>query len=187
MPGIDTALIASSDPQLSEMLEGLIGKSSLLAPSFRIALAQIRANQSDYIFIDSILDGGDSISLGLVIKRHCPLAFSVLLHQHTRWASQEAALALGFDLLVDRNLPEQELLRELSKGFSRASSEEKNVLVLLSPREQEIFSHLEQGLRNIEIAEHFDISLATIKTHISSIYRKLGVRNRVEAIAKVRT
>ena len=187
MTAFETSLIATSDPELASALKGFLGESTIFAPSFRIALAHIRTAQPDYIFIDSNLDGGDAISLGLVIQRHCPLAISVLLHQHTRWVSQDAAMTLGFNNLLDRNLRDQEFAQHLSKALSEPRRLEKSPLDSLSQREQEIFSHLEKGLRNIEIAEHFDISLATIKTHISSIYRKLGVRNRVEAIAKVRS
>lgn len=187
MSSTNTALIASSDPELTYAVCELLGEFTVTAPSFRIALAQIRTTQPHYVFIDSNLDGGDAISLGLVIQRHCPLAISVLLHQHTRWVSQDAAKALGFNHLFDRNLDARELVKHLSKALSQPRSSEKSLLDTLSQREQEIFSHLEQGRRNVEIAEHFDISLATIKTHISSIYRKLGVRNRVEAIAKVRS
>ncbi len=186
MSFLDSTLLASSDPQLTKALDGLLGKRTVAAPSFRIALAQIRTTQPSLIVIDSELDGGDAMSLGLVIQRHCPLAVSVLLHQHPRWVSQAAAHVLGFTHLVDRNLGAQILVKEVSSVFSQPLTTEKSLLDSLSPREREIFSYLEQGLRNIEIAEHYDISLATTKTHISSIYRKLGVRNRVEAIAKAR-
>lgn len=186
MSSLDSVLIATSDANLACALEGIFGTSTHTAPSFRIALAHIRTLQPDYILIDSELDGGDAISLGLVIQRHCPLSISVLLHQHTRWVSQEAALILGFNHLLDRNLNDRELGKELSKALSKPRTAQTGVLDSLSQREREIFSHLEQGLRNAEIAERLDISLATIKTHIASIYRKLGVRNRVEAIAKVR-
>jgi DNA-binding NarL/FixJ family response regulator len=187
MPDFEASLIATSDSELAAAFSELLGGSAVVAPSFRIALAQIRTAQPHNILIDSQLDGGDAISLGLVIQRHCPLAISVLLHQHTRWVSQEAALALGFNYLLDRNLDSHELVKHLTKALSQPRQSEKSLLDSLSRREQEIFSHLEQGLRNVEIAEHFEISLATIKTHVSSIYRKLGVRNRVEAIAKVRS
>jgi DNA-binding NarL/FixJ family response regulator len=187
MPAYETSLIATSDSKLAAALNEFLCDSAVIAPSFRIALAQIRTAQPRFIIIDSQLDGGDAISLGVVIQHHCPFAPSVLLHQHTRWVSQEAAIALGFNYLLDRNLSGQELSRQITTALSQPRNSEKSLLDSLSQREREIFSHLEQGLRNVEIAEHFEISLATIKTHVSSIYRKLGVRNRVEAIAKVRS
>jgi len=50
----------------------------------------------------------------------------------------------------------------------------------LSPREEEVFRHVARGLRNGEIAEKLSISEETVKTHLSRIFRKLGVRDRVE-------
>jgi DNA-binding NarL/FixJ family response regulator len=50
----------------------------------------------------------------------------------------------------------------------------------LSPREEEIVRHVAQGLRNGEIAKTLSISEETVKTHLSRIFRKLGVRDRLE-------
>ena len=50
----------------------------------------------------------------------------------------------------------------------------------LSPREQEIVGYVALGLRNAEIARRLAISEETVKTHLNNIFRKLGVRDRVE-------
>lgn len=50
----------------------------------------------------------------------------------------------------------------------------------LSPREEEIVRYVAQGLRNGEIAKNLAISEETVKTHLSRIFRKVGVRDRVE-------
>jgi len=55
----------------------------------------------------------------------------------------------------------------------------------LSKREKEVLEHISQGLSNTEIAEKMFVSNNTIKTHISNIYAKLDVKNRVQAIKKV--
>jgi len=54
----------------------------------------------------------------------------------------------------------------------------------LSPRELEILLGLSEGLSNKAIARRFDISQHTVKFHAESIFRKLGVTNRAEAVAK---
>lgn len=54
----------------------------------------------------------------------------------------------------------------------------------LSPRELEILIALSDGLSNKASARRFDISQHTVKFHIESIFRKLGVTTRAEAVAK---
>jgi len=52
----------------------------------------------------------------------------------------------------------------------------------LSAREKEVLKALTAGLSNKEIAQQLCITEQTVKTHISSIYRKLNVRGRSQAI-----
>jgi NarL family two-component system response regulator LiaR len=53
----------------------------------------------------------------------------------------------------------------------------------LTEREREVLALLVKGRSNAEIAEQLNISMATIKFHISNIFSKLGAKNRVEAAA----
>jgi DNA-binding NarL/FixJ family response regulator len=52
----------------------------------------------------------------------------------------------------------------------------------LTPRETQVLQLLAQGLANKQIARALGISEHTIKFHVSSIYGKLGVGNRTEAV-----
>lgn len=52
----------------------------------------------------------------------------------------------------------------------------------LTPREIEILKHLSKGDSNQEISEIESISVGTVKSHLNSIYSKLGVNNRRKAI-----
>ena len=52
---------------------------------------------------------------------------------------------------------------------------------LLSPREISVLNLLSEGLSNKYIARELDIAEPTVKCHVKSILRKLGVRNRFEA------
>ena len=56
----------------------------------------------------------------------------------------------------------------------------------LSKRELEVLELLAQGLSNQEVADKLFVSLNTAKTHISSIYTKMNVKRRTQAIQKAR-
>jgi len=55
----------------------------------------------------------------------------------------------------------------------------------LSPRETEITAHLLDGRENREIAAEFFISPETVKKHVSNIYHKLGVKNRLQLMNRI--
>lgn len=55
----------------------------------------------------------------------------------------------------------------------------------LSPRECEIIRAMYRGATNKEIAEKLFVSLRTVEAHLYSIYRKAGVKNRVELMHKL--
>ena len=56
----------------------------------------------------------------------------------------------------------------------------------LSKREMEVLTNIANGLSNDEIANTMFVSKNTIKTHIKNIYMKLDVKNRIQAIKKIR-
>lgn len=57
----------------------------------------------------------------------------------------------------------------------------------LTARESEVLALLAAGHRNADIAAALVVTLDTVKTHLRTAYRKLGVTNRAQAVAKVLT
>jgi DNA-binding NarL/FixJ family response regulator len=51
----------------------------------------------------------------------------------------------------------------------------------LTPREQEVLRLVAQGMRNAQVAHQLVMSVGTVRTHLESIYSKLGVANRTAA------
>jgi DNA-binding NarL/FixJ family response regulator len=70
-------------------------------------------------------------------------------------------------------------------GWQSVSAEMDDPLAALSVREREILSLLASGMSNKQIAGQLTISSNTVKFHLRTIYSKLGVRNRVQAMQAV--
>jgi len=58
-------------------------------------------------------------------------------------------------------------------------------LATLTPQQFRVLGMLMEGLLNKQIAYELDVSEATIKAHITAVFRKLGVRNRTQAVIAV--
>ena len=55
----------------------------------------------------------------------------------------------------------------------------------LTDREKEVLEYICEGLNNNEISKILDVSINTVKVHVSSIIQKLGVEDRTQVVVKV--
>ena len=93
---------------------------------------------------------------------------------------------------IEQNSPSAMFVNELRRelGFNKVLMEEQTpdqdkqfvVEESLSKKELEILNYLDLGLSNKELASTLFVSVSTIKWHLTHIYSKLSVKNRVEAI-----
>lgn len=73
-----------------------------------------------------------------------------------------------------------------SAGESRSRKPVEPEVPKLTPRQQEVFDHLLQGMPNKVIADRLGMAEGTVKTHLYTIYRVFGASNRVQVILKAR-
>lgn len=97
-------------------------------------------------------------------------------------ASEEELLAAVHALHEGLLVAEPALLQPLLGQVMLSASDIDTFVEELTDRETEVLQLLAQGLANKQIALELDISAHTIKFHVSSIYTKLGVTNRTEAV-----
>jgi LuxR family maltose regulon positive regulatory protein len=121
---------------------------------------------SPEIFLRPFLDHGlRSLPVLVLVLRTRNLA------AETRAFVKEILRTIGHTSGVQTYIPEDEL-----EALSTAAS--------ISAREREVLQSLNAGLSNQEIAAALSIAECTVKTHLTNIYRKLGVNNRMRAVAQ---
>ena len=166
------------------------------------ALQRIPAFRPDVIIMDIHLPDGSGIDCTSRLKRLLPqthiLMFTIFDDAEQIVKALEAG-ASGY-LLKDTGPEEilaavhdvqnqgaplsRDVARKLIQSFHRPAPVEE--AETLTPRETEILELLGEGLLYKEIGERLTIKLDTVATHVKSIYRKLHVRSRMEAVMKVR-
>jgi ATP/maltotriose-dependent transcriptional regulator MalT len=72
----------------------------------------------------------------------------------------------------------------VAQATTATSIDQSSLIEPLTKRELEVLQLIAEGLTNQEIAERLSVVIGTVKAHNNSIYSKLAVRNRVEALAQ---
>ena len=91
-------------------------------------------------------------------------------------------------LAVENNLPSitEKILQILEGQQSNRPVHVSTTGETLSPREMEVLHLIAAGATNRDIAEELVISEPTVKSHVTSILRKLNVKSRTQAVASAR-
>jgi len=79
----------------------------------------------------------------------------------------------------DPSLP-PEITRRLLTRLG-GSPDHRELVDPLTEREEEVLALVAEGMSNRDIAEHLHVSETTVRTHVSHILSKVGVKNRVQA------
>ena len=105
--------------------------------------------------------------------------------------AHRGAMAAGAAGVVARNVPVEGLLEtcvSVAAGkmvfpYLDVRELQKDPIYALSRRERILLDALSTGLTNRELSKELDISINTVKFHLSNVFEKLSVRNRSQAIA----
>jgi two-component system response regulator DesR len=111
----------------------------------------------------------------------------VLLISGAGRISPSAARAAGASGFVSKDWEAGDVaraVRMVGLGMTVFEPQREAPAALLSDREREVLDLIAQGATNPEIASRLFLSPHTVKEHTSSLYRKLKVRNRAEAVQR---
>ncbi|MFE3140997.1 response regulator [Streptomyces scopuliridis] len=144
-------------------LDGLEATRQIVAAGDCVVLILTTFNREDYLF--QALQAGAS---GFLLKNASPEDL----------ISAVRVIARGDALLAP------ELTRRLFDQFMArpAVSQRPDLLDLLTEREEQILRLVAGGDSNAEIAGKLFVGEATVKTHVSRVLNKLGLRDRVQAV-----
>lgn len=120
------------------------------------------------IFIERITFFGGTFTFGL---------FSVIVFYTVFSAMSLYYMVKGFHTLISR----------YGQTDTPAYDQHKLDVCHITSREKEIINGLLRGLTYRQIGETLSISMPTVKTHVTNIYKKIGVQNKIELLNALKT
>lgn len=162
------------------------------------ALESIEELRPDIVLMDINLPGMNGIECVKVLRTKMSSVQVVMLtvyEDNKRIFESLSAGAVGYLLKTTPGNQILELLMDVSEGGAPMSASiarkvvqsfksEKQAIEHLTERENEILRLLATGMLNKEIGDTLFISVDTVKSHVRSIYHKLQVRTRTEAVIR---
>jgi two-component system, NarL family, response regulator LiaR len=160
------------------------------------AIQMTNAHKPDVILMDLMMPGMDGINATREILQKFPQVKIIALTSFSEQNMVQGALQAGAIGYLQKNVTAAELgnaIRSAYAGRMTLSPEAAQALAQsvtqahlpgneLTERERDVLHSMVEGLNNNEIAVKLVVSLGTVKFHISNIFQKLGVGNRVEAV-----
>jgi DNA-binding NarL/FixJ family response regulator len=198
-----SALVVEDDARTADLMSTILRLSGFTrvetSGTAREAEAHIREVTPDLILVDLRLPDLDGVAL---IRDARQAAFRNPILVVTSVTSDEQVLAAlgaganGYLFKEDLDVRLGNALRELADGGLPLSPGAAQVVLRqirperahgcrrphLTSREAAVLEHLATGASYAEIGRELEVQLNTVRTHIRSLYDKLGVENRAEAV-----
>ena len=197
----DQALIRAGFKMILETEEDIevVGEAS----DGEQAISMTRSARPDVVLMDVQMPTMDGLeATGRIVREANIPSRIVILTTFERDDYVFEALRAGASGFLLKNAPSEELVhavrvvaagdallapsvtRKVIEGFIRRPAHRSNEVELrrLTERETEILKLLATGKSNSELAAHLFVGEGTIKTHVSSVLTKLGIRDRMQAV-----
>lgn len=200
LPAPISLLIVDDHPVVRDGLRGMFES----APGFTVlgeasdgveAVERAAALDPDVILMDLRMPGGGGVDAIRELTRRSARAEVLVLTTYDTDSDTLPAIEAGATGYLLKDAPRDELftaVRAAAAGRTVLSPAVASRLVSavrapgsepLSAREREVLALVAKGTSNREIARELFISEATVKTHLTHLYAKLGVKDRAAAVA----
>jgi DNA-binding NarL/FixJ family response regulator len=199
--------IVEDDTGTREMLAALVAREPDMAclrtyATAEAAIAEVPQQAPHVLLVDINLPGKSGIECVNELKTAVPGLQMIIVTTYDDADNIFHALRAGATGYILKRAPAREIvdaIREVHGGGSpmTASIARKVVAFFhkvpkkrspgpgqLTEREEQILAHLSKGLQYKEIAARLDVGVSTVRTHLHTIYVKLHVNSRTEAIEK---
>ena len=167
------------------------------AGSLKEAIAMIALHNPDVITVDLNLPDGNGLEIISWARKNSSTIAIIVLTLDDDLDLVSAAAQSGAQAFISKSESAEHLVSAIKSVIAQpvlfisrhtvALLGREKVRELLSPRERMVLTHLDGELSLAEIAGEMFISLATVKSHCATIYRKLESRSRRSAVARAKT
>ena len=156
------------------------------APDGRVAVAEAKRLRPDVVLMDvrmPEMNGLDAARAILAAGFDPPVRVLMLTTFDIDDYVYEA-LSLGASLSRNPLAPTitRRLIADVTRRRNTVRTPAAPALTSLTPREREVLELVAKGLSNTEIAEALFVAEQTVKTHVSKVFSKLGLRDRAQAV-----
>lgn len=153
--------------------------------------------EADVVLLDINMPGMGGLDALAQIKTSKPDLGVVILSMHDKAVYVNRAIELGADGYLLKSASRDEVIRalevvtsgrayiqgELTSTIIERATTGDSAVPHLSRRELQVLARVAKGEENKQIARGLCISEATVKTYLKSVFEKLSVRTRAEAVA----
>jgi DNA-binding NarL/FixJ family response regulator len=159
-------------------------------------VAAIALHNPDGVILDLNLPDGSGLEVISWIREHSQTMAIVMLTMSDEDSHLLAAMKAGASAYVKKSAPLSQIIASLKAALAQPNNfsapgmasiiSTSKIAFDLTPRELSVLKAISLEGANKDLARSLYISEATFKTHLSSIYTKMGVSNRFSAINKAR-
>jgi DNA-binding NarL/FixJ family response regulator len=156
------------------------------------AIAIFREHRPDLVVLDLRMQGMGGIETLKALREEFKTAKVLIFCSHAKGEEIYQAMRMGAAGFVLKEMPLDRLLdgiRAVNRGEQYIPREiavrmGERLLAHISPREMDVLRLLGRGLSNKEIGGQLGVVEGTVKLHIASIFTKLGVSDRTQALVE---